>query len=41
MADAGITGGCADGKYCPNANVLREQMAIFMLRASQLDPAAP
>jgi hypothetical protein len=41
MADAGITGGCAAGKYCPNANVLREQMAIFMLRASQLDPAAP
>jgi hypothetical protein len=41
MADAGITGGCADGKYCPHANVLREQMAVFMLRASQLDPASP
>ena len=41
MADAGITGGCAAAKYCPTANVLREQMAIFMLRASQLDAAAP
>jgi|CXWL01.1.fsa_nt_gi hypothetical protein len=31
----GITGGCAvpAGGFCPDANVLRKQMAIFLLRA--------
>jgi hypothetical protein len=26
----GITGGCAPGLYCPDAAVLREQMAVFL-----------
>jgi hypothetical protein len=29
----GITGGCAPGRYCPNAPTTRAQMAIFLLRA--------
>ncbi len=41
MADAGITGGCATGMYCPLANVLREQMAVFIFRADALPDEAP
>jgi S-layer homology domain len=33
VAEAGITGGCADGSFCPAAPVLREQMASFVSRA--------
>ena len=33
LADAGITGGCATGRYCPAAPVSREQMAAFLQRA--------
>lgn len=33
LADAGITGGCAAGRYCPDAAVTREQMAGFLHRA--------
>lgn len=40
MADSGITDGCAVAKYCPNSNVTREQMAVFVMRASEL-PDAP
>jgi hypothetical protein len=40
MAEAGITDGCGTAKYCPNANVTREQMAVFVMRASDL-PDAP
>ena len=40
MADAGITNGCSATKYCPNANATREQMAVFLMRASGL-PDAP
>lgn len=29
----GITSGCATGKYCPTAPVLRQEMAIFLERA--------
>lgn len=29
----GITGGCGGGNYCPNADVTRAQMAVFLLRA--------
>ncbi|MBI3161559.1 MAG: S-layer homology domain-containing protein [Chloroflexi bacterium] len=32
LAAEGITGGCGGGNYCPNANVTRAQMAIFLLR---------
>jgi glucose/arabinose dehydrogenase len=33
MAAAGLTGGCAPRRYCPSANVTREQMAAFLRRA--------
>ncbi len=36
MAAAGITNGCGNGRYCPNATVTREQMAAFLVRAYNL-----
>jgi S-layer homology domain len=33
MAEAGLTGGCGDGVFCPNQSVTREQMAAFLVRA--------
>ena len=33
VALAGITGGCAAGRYCPRATVTRAQMAAFLHRA--------
>jgi hypothetical protein len=33
LAAAGVTGGCATGRFCPNAPVTREQMAGFLHRA--------
>ena len=33
LAEAGLTGGCANGRYCPAASVSREQMAAFLKRA--------
>ena len=33
LAASGITGGCAPGRYCPTANVTREQIAAFLYRA--------
>jgi len=30
LAAEGITGGCGGGNYCPETNVTREQMAVFM-----------
>lgn len=33
LADAGITGGCKTGAFCPTAAVTREQMAGFLHRA--------
>lgn len=29
----GVTAGCGGGNYCPNANVTRAQMAIFLLKS--------
>jgi hypothetical protein len=37
LAEAGVTGGCGNGKYCPNIAVTREQMAAFLLRAFKPD----
>ncbi|MGH2418528.1 MAG: S-layer homology domain-containing protein [Candidatus Limnocylindria bacterium] len=39
IATAGITMGCATARYCPQANVSREQMATFLARALGLPPA--
>ena len=37
LARRGVVAGCGGGNYCPSADVLREQMAVFVLRT--LDPA--
>ena len=39
LAAAGITGGCATRRYCPNAKVTRDQMASFLTRAFALPPS--
>ena len=33
LAEAGITAGCAAGRFCPGSPVLRDQMATFLARA--------
>ncbi len=38
IADAGVTTGCAAGKYCPKEFVTREQMAAFLNRLGALGP---
>lgn len=32
LSNSGITAGCGNGNYCPFNNVIRAQMAIFLLR---------
>ena len=39
LAAAGITQGCAPGRFCPREPVSREQMASFLSRALGLTPA--
>ena len=36
LYEAGVTGGCAPGKFCPKAPVTRAQMAAFLQRALAL-----
>jgi len=31
----GISGGCGGGNYCPNSVVIRQQMPVFLLKASR------
>jgi len=33
LANDGITAGCGNNNYCPDAQVTRDQMAVFLLRA--------
>jgi hypothetical protein len=33
LADAGVTGGCGGGNYCPGNAVTRQQMAVFLLKS--------
>ena len=40
IRNAGITGGCGNGNYCPQGLVTREQMAAFLIRAVEGEPAA-
>ncbi|MGH2356566.1 MAG: S-layer homology domain-containing protein [Candidatus Limnocylindria bacterium] len=40
LAQAGITGGCGGGRFCPDAAVTREQMASFLVRAMGLTAGA-
>ena len=39
IAHDGITSGCGNGKYCPGDSLTRAQMAVFLYRALDLDPA--
>ena len=36
FAREGITSGCGGGKFCPAASITREQMAVFLVRAFNL-----
>ena len=36
LASEGITGGCGAGTYCPDADVTRAQMAVFLVKAFSL-----
>jgi hypothetical protein len=40
LVELGITAGCAPGLYCPTDNVLRQQMAAFIVRAVVGEPPA-
>ncbi|MBW8877115.1 MAG: S-layer homology domain-containing protein [Acidobacteria bacterium] len=33
LASEGITKGCGNGNFCPNNSLLRDEMAVFLLRA--------
>ena len=39
LAEAGISLGCGDGQYCGDEPVTRAQMATFLQRALELEPA--
>ncbi len=41
LYDLGITTGCEGDRFCPNAQVLRSQMATFLARALGLQPIVP
>lgn len=41
LAAEGITQGCGNNNYCPDANVTRDQMAVFLLRAKHGSTYAP
>lgn len=40
IAERGITKGCAEGRFCPDAHVTRGQMARFLVRALDLPPSS-
>jgi hypothetical protein len=35
IENAGVTGGCGSGNFCPNNTVTRDQMAVFLLTAKE------
>ena len=41
LASYGITSGCGGGNYCPDANVTRAQMAVFLERAMRSGDYSP
>jgi hypothetical protein len=41
LAASGITSGCGNGRFCPDATITREQMATFLRRALKLPESAP
>ncbi len=40
LAETGIAAGCTASEYCPSNPILREQMAVFLLRSMGLPPAS-
>ena len=40
IAEAGIANGCAPGRFCPNSNATRAQVAELLARAMDLPPAS-
>jgi len=36
LAAEGITGGCGNGSFCPDAPVTRAQMAVFLVKTFAL-----
>ena len=36
IAGEGVTAGCGNGNYCPNASITNAQMAVFMVKAFNL-----
>ena len=41
LAADGITAGCGNGNFCPNAQVTRRQLAVFLVAASGRTPVVP
>ena len=41
LAESGVTSGCGGGKYCPEAEVTRAQMAVFLERGMKGSSYAP
>jgi hypothetical protein len=39
LARRGVTGGCGGGSYCPGDSVTRQQMAVFIFKATAAEPA--
>ncbi len=39
LSEMNITGGCGGGNYCPQGLVTRDQMAAFIVRAVEGEPA--
>jgi len=41
LAAAGITSGCGDARFCPESNIQRKNLAVFLSRALELEPIVP
>ena len=41
LAFEGLTAGCGNGRYCPESQVTRAQMAVFLLKAREGEVYAP
>jgi spore germination protein YaaH len=40
LYEAGISGGCGDGRFCPESGIRRGEMASFLVRALDLPPTS-
>jgi hypothetical protein len=41
LAAAGVTSGCGSDTFCPDRPILRANLAVFLVRALQLEPIIP